>query len=186
MRKEVVIAVIIGLILGLSLTFGFYQMKKSSDTESTPTTDLEQFVGVSPTPEPTVTTKIAILAPEEGSILSEARTVISGSTIPNSYLVLFVNEEEFITTSDETGNFSFDVELENGSNLLIVHLLEDSGETYVAERVVIVSNALDQPAPTASVAAEKVEVSPTPSKVTTTKAPTKAVARPTVKPTTAP
>lgn len=154
MRKEVVLAIIVGLTLGLSLTYGFYLMRRSAQTSSTPSTDLQEFIDVSPTPEPTIANKIILLTPEEGSVLEEAQTVLSGSTIPNSYLVLFVNEEEYIGTSDEAGNFSFDVELENGSNLLAVHLVEDSGETAIRERTVIVSDALDQPAPAASAAAE--------------------------------
>ena len=140
MKKEVIVAIMVGLGMGLIITFGVYRVK-SSITE-TPSTNLIEEV-----PEGEVVATPTILAlhnPEDGAVLTETELTVTGTTIPNSFIVLFVNDNDFISNTDESGNFSFKVELEDGANILRVHVLNEDGETTVEERLVVVSDAFEQ------------------------------------------
>ncbi|MBU0975061.1 hypothetical protein KKD03_05175 [Patescibacteria group bacterium] len=146
MKKEVLIAIFVGLTMGLIITFGVYRVKKS--ITETPTANLEE----SP-PEAEVTTATTILAlhnPENGTIQTEKELTVTGTTIPNAFVVLFVNDTDFISNSDESGHFSFKIELTNGTNVLRVHVLNDAGGVTVEERLVVVSDAFEQKETTAS------------------------------------
>ncbi len=168
MKKEMLIAIVIGFLLGLIITFGVYRLRvaksrKSATPVASPTASVAPAVSDS---------QITIHSPEEGAIQEDKSTTVTGSTLPDSYVVLFVNNTEYIRQSDSSGNFSFDVELTEGSNLLTVNVLTDDGTVLSKERTVIVTTVYKEPpAETASASA-----SPSPS-IKPTASP-KATARP--------
>lgn len=140
MKKEIIIAILVGLSMGLIITFGVYRVK-SSITEA-PTTSLEdESEQNEATTAPTI---LALHSPEDGTVQVEKELTVTGTTIPNSFIVLFVNDSDFISNTDESGNFSFQVELEDGANILRVHVLNEDGETTVEERLVVISDAFEQ------------------------------------------
>lgn len=141
MKKEVILAILIGLGMGLFITYGVYRVRSS--ISAPPTTDLEDATGASPTTTSTPAL-IAIHSPEHGRVQSDASTTVTGTTTENAHVVLFVNNTDFISTSDATGNFSFDVDLDDGVNYLTVHVINTDGSTATDERVVIVSDALEK------------------------------------------
>lgn len=141
MKKEVVLAILIGLGMGLFITYGVYRLRSSISKPEV--TDLSEATS----PQPTTASNPALLAihnPEHGSILVEAATTVTGTTTPNSHVVLFVNNTDYISTSDQTGNFSFEVALTDGANVLSVHVLDENGTSATDERVVVVSDALQE------------------------------------------
>lgn len=140
MKKEVILAILIGLGMGLFITYGVYRVRTSISTP--PVTDLEEATEASPTTTATPAL-IAIHNPEHGQVQSESSTTVTGTTTENAYVVLFVNDSDYISTADETGNFSFEVELKDGPNYLTVHVIHNDGTTAQDERVVIVSSALE-------------------------------------------
>lgn len=145
MKKEMFIAIFIGLTLGLIITYGVYRMRvaflRGSDNVTTSTTP-----DPSPTPD---TTSLTIFSPEDGSIQTQKELTVSGTTLPNAYLVLFVNNEDYISTADQSGNFSFNVILEDGGNILKIHTIDGNGTTTTVQRTVIVQSTAT-PAATAS------------------------------------
>ncbi len=142
MKKEVLIAIFVGLSMGLIITFGVYRVKNS--ITETPAADLEENqLEVEATAAATI---LALHSPEDGTIQTGTELTVTGTTIPNAFVVLFVNDTDFISNSDESGNFSFKVELENGTNILRVHVLNDDGGETVEERLVVVSDAFEKEA----------------------------------------
>ena len=140
MKKEIFIAVFVGLSMGLIITFGIYRVTNSLTAK--PTTDfIEDQTDTEVTAPPTVLT---LHSPDDGTIQTETETTITGSTIANSFVVLFVNDTDYISNSDESGNFSFKVELEKGINIIRVHVLNESGDTAVEERLVVVSDVFEK------------------------------------------
>jgi hypothetical protein len=139
MKKEIFIAIFVGLSMGLIITFGVYRVKNSLSV--TPNTDfIEEDVNSDATPTPTL---LALHSPEDGSIQTEKELTVTGTTIPNAFVVLFVNDTDFISNSDESGNFSFNVELEDGVNIIRIHVLDENGTSSVEERLVVLSSAFD-------------------------------------------
>ena len=137
MKKEVLIAILIGFGLGLTITYSIYRLRTAM--EDKPQT-IEEIVSTSPTPSADTQSLLAILSPTDGSIQSENTTTVAGTTLANAFVVLFVNDNDYLQTSDESGNFSFEVKLDDGSNVLKAHVLNENGEVVTKESVVVVSD----------------------------------------------
>lgn len=137
MKKEVIIAVIIGLIMGLIITYGFYRVKTSVSTP--PTTDLEDSVA-SASATPKIISTISIHSPEEGHIQENPDIKVAGTTTASSIIILNFEEESLITESDSSGNFSFDIELSEGPHIITVSVLENDGSVTTEERTVVITD----------------------------------------------
>ncbi len=141
MKKEVLIAIFVGLSMGLIITFGVYRVKNSI-TESPSTNNIIE--NQLETKEATsAATLLALHSPENGIVQTEKELTVTGTTIPNAFVVLFVNDEDYISNTDDSGNFSFKINLEDGTNIIRVHVLNNNGEETVEERLVVVSDAFE-------------------------------------------
>ncbi len=137
MRKEVIIAIILGLGLGFVITFGVYRTRAALRT--TPTS--QQQADALKTPPsliaPPAEQDLALHNPDDGTITTDSSTVVTGSSEPNVPVVLLVNSTEYLSTADASGNFSFDVPLRDGSNVLTVYVLREDGSSYTDQRTII-------------------------------------------------
>lgn len=140
MKKEVLIAIFVGLSMGLIITFGVYRVK-SSITEKPVADFIEDNQEEQATATPTV---LALHSPEDGIIQTETELTITGTTVANTFIVAFVNDEDYITSSDESGNFTIKVELEDGENIIRVHVVNENNTSVVEERLVVVSDAFEK------------------------------------------
>lgn len=125
MRKEVLVAILIGAILGGAVAFGIWRAnlllvpkKEAVQTQQTPSP------GGSTTQE---TSSLIITQPENNSILSEGKVTIKGAATPNSTVVILTNSKDLITKADKDGAFEQEVELEGGPNEITVTAYDDSG-----------------------------------------------------------
>jgi len=136
MKKEIIIAILIGLSLGLFITYGVYQAKtgispksnKDQNTLSINTTE-EEFAG-----------ELVLNSPTNETIQKESSISVSGTTLPDSFVVVFIGNEENITSSDSSGNFSIQLELKDGANVITVVVLDENGRSIKLEITVIVSD----------------------------------------------
>ncbi len=143
MKKEVLLAVLIGLVSGLIITYGVYraqtslsQPRNSVDTTAQPTAD----------PQSSDNPNLSIVSPEDETVQSEESVTVAGATLPGSYVVIFINDVQSITTADSSGNFSIQTKLEAGSNIIRVHSLDENGVETVQERTVILVSSSDSSA----------------------------------------
>lgn len=137
MQKEVLLAILIGLVMGLFITFGVYQARQSNDQEAAiDVQELEQELG--PTSSIEKTGKLAVYNPEDESVVDDSTIKVTGKTEVKDYVVIYVNDKPYITQADETGNFSQEVELDQLSNIITVHSLNEDGEKYELTKTVIV------------------------------------------------
>ncbi len=140
MKKEVILAIVVGIIMGLFITYGVYQANQAIEPAATDVNQLEN--QVQPTPGSAKNAKLTIYSPEDELIQAELTTKVTGKTIANSYVIIFVNEAPYITLADETGNFSKDLTLETYANYINIHSLDEDGQDISQNRTVIV---YDQP-----------------------------------------
>ncbi len=137
MGKEITFAVISGLIIALIITFIIYFRSNQEE--------INQF---RPSPTPTPITKlpdktdnpINITFPDNEVVFEDRSLTVTGNTFPLSPIIIFLNQKDFFTQSNEQGDFSFDLNLESGSNHLIVTTIDDQGTNYSDERIVIHTN----------------------------------------------
>jgi hypothetical protein len=143
MRKEVIIAIILGLGLGFVITFGIYRTRVA--LRSTPSSEEQAEALKTPATSLTPTTEqaLAIHNPEDGLITAATSTVVTGESEPNAPVVLLVNSTEYLSTTDGGGNFSFDVPLRQGSNVLTLYVLREDGSSHTDQRTVIMGDFSD-------------------------------------------
>jgi len=134
-KKEVLWAIIFGLLVALGITFIVYRQQN-------------QIVLTVASPTPTTLTELptkldeplTITSPENESVFEEKAITITGSTSPNLPIVIFVNQKDFFTQSDADGNFSLNVNLESGSNQIMATTVDDYGVSYSDQVLVIYTN----------------------------------------------
>ncbi|WP_306454061.1 S8 family serine peptidase [Evansella halocellulosilytica] len=86
-----------------------------------------------------------IESPEDGTFTNEDTVTVEGQASPSVNVHLSNNGEEVAeTTADDSGNFSVDVSLEDGENVLTAAASTDTGRTGESESVTVI---LDQEAP---------------------------------------
>ena len=136
MRKEVLLAILVGAGLGLLITFAVYQSRRSvSDAQKD---QVQEVLNHSTNNEQEDGGQLAITSPENNLISDSQRLIVSGNTQPNNFVVIFVNNKETITNADESGNFSREVRLDQGANVLAIYSINQDGLVNQSKRTVIV------------------------------------------------
>lgn len=149
MRKEILVAIIIGLSLGLIITYGVFTARQAWKISPVPSPGLAM---LGATPNPNESSTLNILSPGDETVVTKKDIFVTGTTLANSLMVIFINDQEHITTADGAGNFSQEVQLETGSNIIAVHSINEDGSEVVSERTVIfaTNSLLQDPSETAS------------------------------------
>lgn len=148
MRKEVVVAVSIGLILGLIITYGFYQARSTVETIGRVAQDdtLQSPPAASDAQLESLGT-LTLASPEDESVTDNQQVTIAGTTTAGSLVVIFIGEKPTVTTADDSGSFSITTELSNGGNVITVHAVDEDGRVSKQERVVVLTTEEFVPVP---------------------------------------
>lgn len=119
MRKEILLAIIVGVIVGLGITFGLYLVRERFQPRQT----LEQLASLGQEgtePSPTMEGALIIQQPRNNLYTQDSFTRIVGRSSPNSYIVILAEDAEYLTTADQDGDFSQEIELAAGGNRVTV------------------------------------------------------------------
>lgn len=138
MRKEVLIAIIIGFGLGLVITFGIWTankaLREAAPTITVPTEEVEE-----PTPAPTL--ELIITSPEENTISEEEIIEVAGQTIPNAIIAIIYPDGEKILEADEDGSFSTEISLIGGDNQIKISAFNEEGDEVSKTLTIVYSTA---------------------------------------------
>ena len=135
MKKEVLIAIIVGLALGLIITFGIYRAQSSINRQNQP--DEEE--SLDETGE--AAHQLTVIQPENNGIVDEDIVEVTGLTSKNSLVTLVTADSETVVQADELGNFSGSVELSAGINSLVVTSYSLDGSQVSAQLAVVFTTA---------------------------------------------
>lgn len=140
--KEIGIVIFFGLVVGLTITFFVYRLRKDKLTATN--TDVGKKIELDSTllgeKKDDTIKPVVITTPESGTVVSEAKITVNGQVPPNSTAVLFVNDIDQIKVAPASGEVSFEVTLTSGSNILELVSIDGSGQSYNQQIVVIYSN----------------------------------------------
>ncbi|HUV43071.1 MAG TPA: hypothetical protein VMY36_04200 [Patescibacteria group bacterium] len=140
MRKEVLIAIIIGFGLGLIITFGIWTANKAlKETAPTTTAPAEEEVEIKPTPTPTL--ELTIISPKNNTISDQELIEVSGQTIPQAIVAITYPEGEKLLEADEDGSFSTEISLSGGDNQIKISAFNDEGDEATESLTVVYSTA---------------------------------------------
>ncbi len=138
MRKEVIIAILIGFGLGLVITFGIWTanraLQEAPSEETTNTTPVEETT-------PTNAFSLIVNEPEDNSISAEEKITLSGSTRPGGVVVVLYEEGEKILEANEEGEFKTEITLVGGSNEIKVSAYDNEGNEVSQTLTVVYSTA---------------------------------------------
>lgn len=119
MRKEILLAIVVGIIVGLGITFGLYFLRERFQPRQT----IEQLAGlgtVESSPSPTLEGALVIQQPRNNLYTQDSFTRIVGRSSPGSYIVILAEGNEYLTTADQDGDFSQEIQLTSGGNRVTV------------------------------------------------------------------
>ena len=138
MRKEVIFAIIIGLILGLVTLYGVQLANNSAKQAAISTTPTPE---ETPTPTPTAISGLTITSPNDHSVVGTATIKITGKTAPDAAVAIYSSEDDALVTADKDGNFESDLKLTGGENVIKLTSLKPDQTTETIQISVIYSTA---------------------------------------------
>lgn len=126
MKKEILLSIIIGFVLGLAITFGIYTAKRASQTtfQKPEVSVLDENSDQSFN----INQSISVISPIDQSIIKEGKTIVSGVTSPNSTVAILGEKGERIITADQKGLFESEILLESGENQIEIYSLTEEGK----------------------------------------------------------
>lgn len=148
MRKEITIAIFLGLGIGLLAVFGIFTARSAlTRFELTKQTGRGSADAISPSPGvtgvPSLNTPVMTIAePMNGAVMSENVIMVAGRSVPATQIVISAETEQFIIETDSEGSFRQEVDLVNGENEILLTAFFPGGERQ-EERITIVYTTAD-------------------------------------------
>ena len=141
MKKEVLIAIVIGFGLGLVITFGIWSANKAMKEGSSEVTPTPAVINTQPTPTPEPITDLKIIHPPNNFLSDKEAIELEGQTHPKSIVVIIYPEGEKILQSDDSGDFATEIDLAGGVNEIKVMAFDNSGNEFEQKVEVVYSTA---------------------------------------------
>lgn len=139
MKKEVIIAILVGLVLGLIITFGIYTanqaVKKQNQTTNLPSN------GAHPSPSPIAAGKLEITEPEDNLVVNQSKITVSGITEAKNAVAVLTEESEQLILADEEGVFSTEVVLVSGANEIKIITMDKNNQKQEKFLTIVYSTA---------------------------------------------
>ncbi len=141
MKKEVILAIVIGFGVGLIATFGIFNAQKSLNEAGKIQTPQASEEENKPTGGPIVTQTLALSAPLDQAIIKEGKVTVSGITTPQSWVIIMGEKGEKVLQADLKGNFESEMLLVSGENEIGVQAVSETGEKVSKILTVVYSTA---------------------------------------------
>ncbi|MDO8503423.1 MAG: Ig-like domain-containing protein [bacterium] len=136
MRKEVLVAVFIGAVLGLAIAFGIWRANQAFSPKEKIATETG---ALTPQEEEITEGQLVIAQPQNGALVSQDKITVKGSAQPGSMIVILTNSGEAVTTALLSGNFEQEVELAGGANQISVIAYDKDGNQSQKTVVIVYS-----------------------------------------------
>lgn len=120
MRKEVLYAIIFGIILGGIVLYGINLANKSVSSELPGQTGDSK---VTPTPA-VQAKKLSITYPQDHSVFAEKTITLLGRANPDANLAITSESDDVLITASPEGSFSAEINLISGENIITVTELQ--------------------------------------------------------------
>ena len=137
MRKELIIAIIVGIGVGVALAFGLYRANSALKTSSSNPTSKRVQNDSQETPVGEVKTTLA--RPKQNEVITESPTLVSGITNPSSWITISGEDEDYIFQASTTGAFEQEVDLASGVNQIILTVFDEKVDKNVQNLTLVYS-----------------------------------------------
>jgi len=141
MKKEILIAILIGFILGLIITFGIWTANKSLKDNQEKAPQTEDVSVLKPEEENKESLSLKIIEPVNNSISDEEEITIKGSASSSAIITIIYQEGEKILEADEEGNFETEISLVGGTNEIEISAYDEEDNKTTKTLSIIYSTA---------------------------------------------
>ena len=141
MRKEVILAIVGGVALGLLVIGGLWWTNKTATEENPIVPSPTPLITQAPTLTPALSLPLEIINPENESIIEEEEITLEGKTMPGSVVVVIYPEGENIVEADKEGNFETEITLVGGANEIKITAYDEEGNQAEKNLTLIYSTA---------------------------------------------
>ena len=139
MRKEVLWAIVAGIVFGLIIAFGAWRINstfKSNNAklEPSPTSKSGQVSEF----------KISLNKPENEDVVTDSTTRVSGITKALTWVTISGEDGDYIIQADEKGNFDEEVDLVAGVNQIKLTAFDPTGAQSIEKVLVVYSSSFEK------------------------------------------
>lgn len=135
-KKEVTVAVIIGLIIALVVTGGILRARTALQSLKLPTKE-SITASLNKNKSPDTSTLFLELTTPDNSVTTEPELALTGKTLPGTYIAILGEKGEYLIVPSDLGNFSQDVALVKGANSLKINVYQSDG-TKIEKTITVV------------------------------------------------
>jgi hypothetical protein len=125
-KKEVTVAVIIGLIIALIVTGGVLRARTAIKNIKLPTT--ESFKSKPETKEAKNQELFLELTTPDNSVTDQSKLTLTGKTLPGTYIAILGESGEYLIVPNDLGSFSQEVVLIKGANTIKINVYDANGK----------------------------------------------------------
>lgn len=122
MRKEILFAILAGVLFGLVIAFGIWRLNSSLNSNSPNNTQDTNQQQTNNNGE----LSISIAKPDNMQVFTSSTTTISGITSPNAWVVISGENEDWTIKADADGGFSQEVKLTGGVNQMVITAFDEN------------------------------------------------------------
>lgn len=138
-KKEITVAVVIGLILALIVTGGVLRAQSALKKIKLPT---KQSLTTSKSPKETKVTELFLdITTLDNSVVSEAVLNLTGKTLPSTYIAILGEKGEYLIVPNDLGVFSQEIALIKGANTIKITSYQKDGKKVESTLNVVYTTA---------------------------------------------
>jgi len=129
MRKEIIFVIIASILFGAIIAFGIWRANTAlryGNNDHAITSDFENSAEEPSHGELGLT----IAEPSQNDVVTQSPITISGITMPNSWVVIVTEDEDYIIQSDNSGLFQSEIDLVGGINQIITTVFDTNGNSF--------------------------------------------------------
>ena len=132
MRKEIIFAILAGITFGLIIAFGVWRANVALRPDGANTTETDNVSEVVQ-----ADFGITVAKPQDYQVVTTSPTILTGITKPGVWIIASTEEEDYMTTTDEDGEFEIEIDVVGGVNEIIITAFDKDG-SETEERLTLV------------------------------------------------
>lgn len=141
MKKEVIVAIVSGLVLGLIVTLGIFTANRSLEQQKAKKQAQDQ-TNLPPSPPlENLQKSLQLTSHKNFDLINQSSLTLSGVAWPDAIIALMTENNELMTQADEEGDFSFNTSLIKGFNELTLVATDETGDTQTLNIVLTYSTS---------------------------------------------
>jgi hypothetical protein len=143
MRKETVFAIVMGTLFGLLAAFGIIRANKAINKSNSQVATSSENLVISPT-ENSQILGITLTKPQDLGVETENPIVFSGISKPQTWIVISLDNGDYILKTNETGEFNQNVELNAGLNYIRILSVDNNGSSFEKNIKIVLSSEFNK------------------------------------------